>query len=108
MHISESILHIPRGEEANIPDAERCKDVCLEVLVEREARYALDQHTGPVDVDPVLELGAWLVDQGQSQHVVRVAGEFVKADGQRVVAQTGVIERVAEAGCLTVSWLNRN
>lgn len=64
VHVCEVLLHFGRREEADNFDAQRLKDVLLEVVVERHARDPFNDCPGPVDPNAVLPLGSWLEKQG--------------------------------------------
>ena len=96
VHVGQVFLHVRGREHVDVLEAQRLHDVLLEVLVQRQARYALDDRAGPVDVDPVLPHLARLVDERLTQVLPRLAGELVEARRPVEVVEAWIEERVAE------------
>ena len=67
VHVGEGLLHLRGREHVDVLDAAGLHDVLEEIVVQSQTRNPLHKLTSPVDVNPVLPLFAWLVDQRLAQ-----------------------------------------
>lgn len=92
VHVRELRLHLGGGEHVDVRDAHGGEDVLLEVVVERQARGALDADARPVDVDPIFPCLSGLVDEGLRQIILFETREFVDPRGAVEIVQALVEE----------------
>jgi hypothetical protein len=90
VHGGELLLHLRGREHCDVLETEGLDNALLDQIVQLVSSSALEDNTGPVDVDAILPLLARLVDQRHLVDVAYVGVEDVEADGAAVVSQLWV------------------
>jgi hypothetical protein len=63
VHICEILLHLLRGKHVDVLQTHWLEDVFLEVVIQFQSADALNELSGPVDINAVFPLFARLVDE---------------------------------------------